>query len=71
MKAVFTVSAISRLVQEHADAIEALRLCVLNAETAAKYADGTAKDTLKVQNAPHWPGIEKARALLAEIDKGA
>ena len=54
-------------VAERAAMLEALRLCVLNADTAAKWADGSPKDTLKVQAAPHWPGVTMARELLAKL----
>lgn len=48
---------------------EALRLCVTNAETAARYASNTPKDTITLQHAPNWPGIKQARLLLMMIDE--
>lgn len=51
---------------------EALRLIIVNAETAARYAGNeerstTSKDTIRLQHAPHWPGIDMARAILTRI----
>ena len=49
--------------------LDALELCVRNAECAAEYA-GTKghnnADTLTLKNAPNWPGIVAARAAIAK-----
>jgi hypothetical protein len=49
--------------------VEALKLCLINADTAARYVSETMKDSGTLKNAPHWPGMKAARAVLAKAER--
>lgn len=61
---------IVKCVNLHDELVKALELCIINAETAAKYVSESPKDAVTLKHAPHWPGIEAAREALTKA-KGA